>query len=167
MSLRLEDIELIKRLKYKYWRCLDTGDTAGLRDVLAEDIRVDYIGGSYRWQMTGREKILESIAGSFNANGVGCHTGHHPEIDVLTDTTSTGTWYLTDIFINLAEKVRTTGSALYRDKYLKSGGQWRIVESVYERVYEEVESFSEPPKLTAHWLSRVKPPAAAGAKANG
>ena len=141
MSLRLEDIELIRRLKYKYWRCMDTGDIAALRDLFVEDVKVDYIGGSYRWQMQGREKILDSIAGSFNANAMACHTGHHPEIDVLTDSTATGIWYLTDIFINLAEKVRTTGSALYRDQYLKTQGQWRIAESVYERVYEEVEPF--------------------------
>ena len=164
MSLRLEDIELIKRLKYKYWRCIDTGDIASLRDSLTEDMRVDYNGGTYRWQMTGRDQILEAIAGSFNANGVGCHTGHHPEIDVLTDSTATGIWYLTDIFINLKEKVRTTGSALYRDKYLKVAGQWRIAESTYERVYEQVETFKEPPNLTAHWLARVPPPAVTGAK---
>jgi hypothetical protein len=117
--------------------------------------------------MAGREKVLQSVAGSFNANAVACHTGHHPEIDVLTETSATGIWYLTDVFINLAEKVRTTGSALYRDKYLKSQGQWRIAESVYERLYEEVESFEEPPKLTAHWLARVKPPVAAGANSSG
>src|SRR5580693_4703346 len=124
MALRLEDIELIRQLKYKYFRSIDMGDIATLREVLTEDVKVDYIGGSYRWQMAGRDKILESIAGSFNANAVGCHTGHHPEIDVLTDSTATGIWYLTDIFINLADKVRTTGSALYRDKYVKSQGQW-------------------------------------------
>jgi hypothetical protein len=166
MALRLEDIELIRQLKYKYFRSIDMGDIATLREVLTEDVKVDYIGGSYRWQMAGREKILESIAGSFNANAVGCHTGHHPEIDVLTDTTATGLWYLTDVFINLAEKVRTTGSALYRDKYVKLQGQWRICESVYERLYEEVESFETPPKLTAHWLARVPPPGAR-IKANG
>ncbi|HUA89401.1 MAG TPA: nuclear transport factor 2 family protein, partial [Steroidobacteraceae bacterium] len=93
------------------------------------------------------------------------HTGHHPEIDVLTDTTATGIWYLTDVFINLAEKVRTTGSAIYRDKYLKQQGQWRIAESVYERMYEEVEAYTEAPRLTAHWLARVPPPAKA--QANG
>jgi len=160
MSLRLEDIELIRRLKYKYFRCIDTGDIAGLREVLAEDVKVDYIGGTYRWQMSGRDQILESVAASFNANAVGCHTGHHPEIDVLTDTTATGIWYLTDTFINLLEKIRTTGSALYRDKYVKAKGQWWIKESVYERLYEEVERFEKPPNLTAHWLARVKPPAA-------
>lgn len=165
MSLRLEDIELIRRLKYRYWRLMDSGDVAAMRDLFTEDVKVDYIGGSYRWQMQGREKILESIAGSFNANAVACHTGHHPEIDVLTDTTATGIWYLTDVFINLAEKVRTTGSAIYRDKYLKQQGQWRIAESVYERMYEEVEAYTEAPRLTAHWLARVPPPAKA--KAHG
>jgi hypothetical protein len=38
---------------------------------------------------------------------------------------------------------------------------------VYERLYEEVEPFVEAPKLTAHWLARVPPPAPAGAKAHG
>jgi hypothetical protein len=164
MSLRLEDIELIRCLKYRYWRLMDMGDIAAMRDLFMEDVQVDYIGGSYRWQIQGREKVLASIAGSFNANAVACHTGHHPEIEVLSDTSATGIWYLTDIFINLKEKVRTTGSALYRDKYTKHQGQWRIAESVYQRVYEEVEPFDEPPKLTAHWLSRVAPP---GATANG
>jgi hypothetical protein len=166
MSLRLEDIELIRRLKYRYWRCLDTGDIVGMRDVFVEDVKVDYIGGSYRWQMIGRDKILEAVAGSFNANAVACHTGHHPEIDVHSDTSASGIWYLTDVFINLADKVRTTGSALYRDKYLKAQGQWRIAESVYERLYEEVEPYTGEVKLTAHWLARVPAPAAK-AKAHG
>jgi hypothetical protein len=167
MSLRLEDIELIRQLKYRYWRGIDTGDIAGLRDLFTEDVKVDYIGGSYRWQMQGKDKILESIAGAFNANAVACHTGHHPEIEVLSDTTATGTWYLTDVFINLVEKVRTTGSALYRDKYVKQNGKWRIAESVYERLYEEVEPFTEAPRLTAHWLSRVPPPKPVKAQAHG
>ena len=159
MSLRLEDIELIRRLKYKYWRAIDTGDIATLREVLTEDIRVDYIGGSYRWQIAGRDNVLDSIAGSFNANAVSVHTGHHPEIDVLTDTTAVGTWYLTDVFIHLVEKKRTSGSALYRDRYVKTVDGWRICESTYERIYEEVETFEQAPHLTAHYLSRVKPPA--------
>jgi uncharacterized protein (TIGR02246 family) len=160
MSLRLEDIEKIRQLKYRYWRSIDTGDIAALEELFTEDVRVDYIGGSYRWQMQGRDKIIESIAQSFHANAVACHTGHHPEIEVLTDTTATGTWYLTDVFINLAEKIRTTGSALYRDKYVQQRGQWRIAESTYERLYEEVEKFEKMPNLTAHYLKRVPPPVA-------
>jgi hypothetical protein len=158
MSLRLEDIELIRRLKYKYWRSIDTGDIAALREVFTEDIKLDYIGGSYRWQVAGRENVLDSIAGSFNANAVAVHTGHHPEIDVLTDTAAVGTWYLNDVFINLVEKKRTSGSALYRDRYIKTADGWRICESVYERIYEEVETLAHLPHITAHYLARVKPP---------
>jgi ketosteroid isomerase-like protein len=158
MSLRLEDIELIRRLKYKYWRAIDTGDIAALREVLTEDIKTDYIGGTYRWQIAGREKVLASIAGAFNANAVAIHTGHHPEIDVLTETTAVGTWYLTDVFINLVEKKRTSGSALYRDRYVKTADGWRIGESVYERLYEEVEILTQLPQITAHYLARVVPP---------
>ncbi len=162
MSLYLEDIELIRRLKYRYWRCIDTGDVAALLDVFTEDVKIDYVGGTYRWQLAGRDKVLESIAAAFNANAVACHTGHHPEIDILTETSAEGTWYLTDVFINLVEKARTTGSALYRDKYVKTRDGWRIRESVYERLYEEVEKYQEPPRLTAHYLARVKPPSPAG-----
>ena len=158
MSLYLEDIERIRQLKYRYWRSIDTGDVAALEALFTEDVKVDYIGGSYRWQVQGRDKIIESIANSFNANAVACHTGHHPEIEVLSETTATGIWYLTDIFINLKDKVRTTGSALYRDRYLKQNGTWRICETTYERVYEEVEKFETMPNLTAHWLKRVPPP---------
>jgi hypothetical protein len=167
MSMRLEDIELIRRLKYKYWRCIDTGDIASLKDLFTEDVTVDYIGGSYHWHIAGRDKMLESIAGAFNSNAVACHTGHHPEIDVLTATTAQGMWYLTDIFINLAEKIRTTGSALYRDKYVKVDGHWRIRESRYERLYEEVERFEQMPNLTAHYLARVKAPGRQGSTADG
>lgn len=162
MSLYLEDIELIRRLKYKYWRCIDTGEVAALLDVFTEDVKIDYVGGTYRWQLVGRDKVLESIAAAFNANAVACHTGHHPEIDVLNETSAEGTWYLTDVFINLVEQARTTGSALYRDKYVKTRDGWRISESVYERLYEEVQKYKEPPRLTAHYLARVKPPSPAG-----
>jgi NAD(P)-dependent dehydrogenase (short-subunit alcohol dehydrogenase family) len=37
-------------------------------------------------------------------------------------------------------------------------GQWRIAESTYERLYEEVEKFEKMPNLTAHYLKRVPPP---------
>ena len=62
MSLRLEDIELIKQIKYKYWRGIDTADIDLLRDLLTEDVKVDYVGGTYRWQIEGKEKMLAAIA---------------------------------------------------------------------------------------------------------
>ncbi len=153
MSLQLEAIELIKQVKYQYWRGLDTADIAMLRDLFTDDVKVDYIGGTYRWQIEGKEKMLPAVAAAFNPRIASCHTGHHPEINVLTDATAEGRWTLTDVFINLVDKVRTTGAALYRDKYVKIGGKWRIAVTSYERLYEEVENFTTPPNLTAHYLA--------------
>ena len=101
----LEDIERIRQLKYRYFRGIDTADIELLRGVLAEDVHIDYHGGTYRWQVEGRESMLAAIAAAFNEHAVACHTGHHPEIEVLTPTTATGIWYLTDVFINLREKL--------------------------------------------------------------
>ena len=155
MGLRLEDIELIRRLKYRYWRAIDMGHIDEVRDLLTEDVRVDFVGGSYRWQMEGRETFLAALGQSFSAQAISVHTGHHPEIDVLTDTTATGIWYLTDMFIHLNENLLTDGSALYRDEYVKIDGVWRIKVSTYERLYERVEHLAAKPNITAHYLGKA------------
>lgn len=149
----LEDIERIRQLKYRYFRGIDTADIELLREVLAEDVHIDYQGGTYRWQVDGREAMLASIAAAFNEHAVACHTGHHPEIEVLTPTTAKGMWYLTDVFINLRERLVTSGSALYRDEYVKRDGAWRIKSSTYHRLYEIQETLDSAPKLTAHYLA--------------
>lgn len=156
MSLPLEEIELIRRLKYRYWRAIDMGHIDEVRELVTEDIRVDYVGGSYRWQMQGRDNFLGSLAQAFNAQAISVHTGHHPEIDVLTPTTAKGVWYLTDTFINLTENIVTEGSALYRDEYLKVDGLWRIKVSTYERIYERVERLAQKPNITAHYLGKAR-----------
>jgi hypothetical protein len=43
MSLRLEDIELICRVKYRYWRAIDMGRIEEVRDLLTEVDRVDFV----------------------------------------------------------------------------------------------------------------------------
>ena len=70
-------------------------------------------------------------------------------------TTATGIWYLTDVFINLREKLVTTGSALYRDEYVKQADGWRIKSSTYKRLYEIQEALESAPKLTAHYLANA------------
>jgi hypothetical protein len=157
MSLRLEDIELIRQLKYRYCRAIDTCDIDALRQIVTEDIRTDYAGGTYRWQMQGREVFLEAIRGSFTSDCIAVHTVHHPEIEVLDDVNARGLWYLTDTFIHLRENVVTEGSALYRDEYLKTPDGWRIRFSTYERIYERVERLTTAPNITAHRLAGKLP----------
>ncbi|MGF7148169.1 uncharacterized protein (TIGR02246 family) [Sphingomonas zeicaulis] len=153
MSLRLEDIELIRRLKCTYSRAIDTGDMATVKSLFTEDATVDYRGGSYHVQLSGRAAIVEALAGMFVSSFVGSHTVHMPVIDVHDDDTADGTWTLIDYALNLAEGNKTTvGTAIYRDRYVKRDGRWLIAQSEYDRVYERV--YTDPaPGLTAHYLA--------------
>ena len=52
---------------------------------------------------------------------------------------------------------------LYKDRYRKENGRWRIEYGEYERIYELTEILERVPHFTAHWLGqhgRQLPPAA-------
>ena len=158
---KIEDIEAIKRLKYRYFRAIDTADIASLEPLLTDDISVNYQGGSYQWAISGKAAILEAMAGGFHNRALAQHNGHHPEIDVTSPTTATGIWYLADSFINLDTLVTTIGSAIYRDTYVNLDGVWKIATSSYTRVYELVDTLEKAPNVTFSLLATTgRPPAA-------
>ncbi|MBY0509711.1 MAG: nuclear transport factor 2 family protein, partial [Rhodospirillaceae bacterium] len=66
MALRLEDIELIKRLKGKYFRSIDTCDIPALEDMFTPDATVCYVGGTYRWEANSRAEIVAGLKASFH-----------------------------------------------------------------------------------------------------
>lgn len=158
MSLHLEDIELIKRLKYRYCRGIDSCDIELLRSLFTEDVSVDYVGGSYRFQASGREAVLDAIRQAFHAESVSSHTVHHPIIEVHDDGTADGHWTLIDTFWDMRNHIITDGCSFYVDKYVKLDGEWRIRRATYSRLFEMVDPMPEAPNLTAHLL---------GAKAKG
>jgi hypothetical protein len=149
-----EDLEAIKRLKYRYCRCIDTANLAELAEVFTADASVRYVGGSYVFEASGREQILEAIANAFHAQAIALHHVNHPEIDLVSPSEARGQWYLKDWFLDLRHKIITDGSALYRDTYVKQGGRWWIQRATYERIYEIVTPFAQAPNITAHWLAR-------------
>lgn len=155
MNLRLEDIELIRRLKYTYSRALDTCDTDVLATLFTEDAAIDYRGGSYHFKLKGRDAIVAALREAFHSRFVGSHTVHMPIIDVHDDDTADGRWTLIDYALDLADNNRTTvGTAHYTDRYVKREGRWLIAESSYDRVYERV--YHDPsPGLTAHMLATI------------
>ncbi len=154
MSLPLEDLELIRRLKYAYCRCIDTANIAELRELFAEDASVCYVGGSYRFEAQGRDVILEALGNAFHAEAIAMHHVNHPEIDFVSPTEATGVWYLKDWFLDLRHKIITDGTALYRDRYVKKNGRWLIQHASYERIFEIVTPVTETPNITAHWLAK-------------
>ena len=156
---RLEDIEAIKQLKHRYLRSIDTADIATLATLLADDIEVDYKGGSYHWAVSGKQTVLDSIAAGFHNRAIAQHTGHHPEIEITSPTSATGLWYLTDTFTHLDTLHVTAGSALYRDHYAKLNGAWLIKRSSYTRIYEFVDRIAQAPNVTFSLLATTgRPP---------
>jgi len=135
---QLEEIEQIKQLKYRYFRALDSKDWKLMAGCLAENATARYDGGKYSFD--GRDQIVGFLSGSMDSPKViGQHQGHHPEITVTGPTTANGIWYLQDFFINLEDNTTLRGAGFYHDDYIKVDGQWQILNTGYERTYEEVE----------------------------
>ena len=151
---QLSDLEDIRTLKHRYFRCIDTANLNELRELFTDDVQVDYRGGGYRVQLQGREQMLEFLANSFNADSLARHHGHMPEIRFTGDDSAEGTWYLEDLFISLARRDCTWGTALYRDRYVRMGEVWKIAKTEYDRVIEVWEPLREDIKILSHYLSR-------------
>jgi hypothetical protein len=149
---RLMDMEAIKQLKYAYFRCIDTANLEELGTLFHNDVSVHFIGGSYEWKLEGREEYLANVGVSFSNQSIGHHNGHHPEIQMLSDSEATAIWYLADNMWILNHKAFTTGTALYSDRYLKVDGRWLIKDTYYERLYEINRKLEENPVLGSHYL---------------
>ena len=152
---KLLDIEDIKNLKHRYFRAIDMADFDLLDNIFTDDITVDYRGGTYRWESQGKETIIESLRYSFHNQACAMHTGHHPEIDVISETEAKGKWYLQDIFYNIDQNIVTQGTALYEDVYVKLDGQWLIKHSEYDRIWEQVSPISSDIKFTKILLKDI------------
>jgi len=146
----LQEIEAIKRLKYRYVRCLDQKRWKELEECFTEDATAAYSDGTYSF--AGRGKIMEFLTGAMSANSmITSHTVHHPEIDFTSETAARGVWALTDTVIETSANITIRGAAFYEDEYVKVDGQWKIKSTGYKRIFEEVVSRGDTPslKLTA------------------
>ncbi len=148
----LVEIEAIKRVKYRYLRCLDQKLWDELDEVLTEDCVADYSGGKYHFE--GREAIVEFLRGAMGAETFhSAHRVHHPEIDLTGPTTAVGVWAMDDVVVMTDWDLTIRGAAFYGDEYRKVGDRWLIGATGYKRTYEELVPRVSVPglKLTASW----------------
>ena len=150
---RMMDIEAIKQLKHRYFRCIDTANWEELEPGLHADMKTHYMGGGYEFKLASRAEFLATMEQAFHSEAVGRNNGSRPEIDRLSDTEATGIWYLYDHFWSMNNDSLTHGTALYWDRYVKEDGRWQIKETTYQRIYQINEKLSEKPALAAHYLS--------------
>lgn len=119
---KLEDIEAIKKLKAKYWRCVDRKLWDELADVFIEEATLEY-GSAIK--LNGRQAIVQFLKDTLGADTVvTSHVGQRPEIELAGESTATGTWWLND-YIVMQPNIRRRGYAFYEDEYVKENGNWR------------------------------------------
>jgi len=142
----LQEIERIKRLKYRYFRTLDQHNWNELAECFAEDAVTNYDSGKYSFQ--GKKNIIDFLKQYMDRPTlITQHQAHHPEIDLTGDTTAKGIWYLQDIVIDLDANTTLRGAGFYHDEYVKINGEWKIKLTGYVRTYEEIEKRSEKIKV--------------------
>jgi hypothetical protein len=142
----LVEIEAIKQLKYRYFRCLDSKRWAELAECFTADATSSYDGGKYAFQ--GRDQIIGFLERALGTPSmITMHHGHHPEIELTSPITATGVWYLEDLVIDARRNTTLRGAAFYHDAYRKQGGAWKLQSTGYTRTFEEVQDRSETPSL--------------------
>ena len=147
---QLLEIEAIKRLKYRYVRCLDQKLWDELEGCFTPDAMASYGGGAYEFE--GRDAILAFLRDSMGAESfLSSHRVHHPEIDLTSPTTARGVWALDDVVILTELNVTVRGAAFYTDDYVKADGRWLILSTGYKRTFEEIQPRSADVTLTASW----------------
>ncbi|MCU1452874.1 MAG: hypothetical protein JWN46_1020 [Acidimicrobiales bacterium] len=155
-------IEEIKRLKYRYLRCLDLKRWDELAAVFVADATAQY---GDRLTFTGRDEVVDFMRGNLGTDMITVHHCHHPEIDVSADgATAVGTWHLEDTVIMTTHRLMLTGAAFYEDRYVRTGDGWRIAHTGYERTFEAMRSLDDTPsfRLTANRWAAEPPPGDGG-----
>ena len=150
----LNEIEAIKRLKYRYCRTLDQKLWDELAQCLTEDCRSAY--GDGHFSFAGRAAIMTFLRDALGPKTrISSHRVHQPEIELTSPTTATGVWALDDVVIETEAKLTIRGAAFYHDEYVKVGGEWKIRHTGYERTFEEMAPRKEQGwRITQHGFAK-------------
>ena len=144
---RLLAVEEIKKLKARYFRCMDTKDWAGMVEVYAPDATADFRAESPDGFVKGAASIVAYTRASIE-NVTTVHHGHMPEINILSSNEAMGIWAMEDLLfwpegegIKRADGARISrlhGFGHYHETYRVHDGQWRIQTLRLSRLYVNV-----------------------------
>ena len=147
---RLIATEEIKQVKARYFRGVDTNDADLVRGILADDCVLDYTGCCVdpatgrdflpAMNVTLRGRASWSSEGLSKVGIVSVHQGHQCEVTVMTDTTASAIWSMTDrLFMPAGAAFAVmTGYGYYHETYEKTRGSWKIKTLRIARIRVEV-----------------------------
>ena len=133
----LEDVESIKMVKAKYWRCIDRKLWDELGECFSEDAITDYGPGK---QLKGNNLVVEFFRNKSNARiptAIQIHHGHNPEIRLISSHEASGIWQIFNYRIDTESNMGTRIGGFYTDTYLKEKGEWKISSSVMNYLFWE------------------------------
>ncbi|TDC61902.1 nuclear transport factor 2 family protein [Actinomadura sp. GC306] len=142
-------LEEIRRLKYRYLRCVDLKLWDEFAEVFTEDAVAEYdtpvLGKTLR--LEGRDAIVDYMRGNLGPDKISAHTAGAPEIDIDGDR-ATGTWSLDDSIILIEQRLLIRGAAFYHDVYRRGAdGRWLVEKTGHKRTYEYMVSLDDAPSL--------------------
>ena len=135
---RIFEIEMIKQLKARYFRLMDTKDWERWGEVFTRDATLEFDlavstagrdGKPFR-RVVGREAIVAMVSQSVPKQTV--HHGHMPEIELISETEAHGIWAMEDIVDYGTSLIHGYGH--YHETYSKADGQWRIASVKLTRI---------------------------------
>jgi hypothetical protein len=124
----LADIEAIKQLKARYFRCLDQKRWQEWGEVFTPDAHLDSSGDAPHAVATGREAIVAMVSSGVG-QAVTVHHGHMPEIEILSSDRARGVWAMEDYleFPGDPPALTVHGRGHYFEEYARGAdGEWRI-----------------------------------------
>lgn len=139
---RLLAIEEIKRLKAKYFYCLDYKDWATWKaEVFAPDATL-HVPEAQPEPFVGIDTIIRWVAASAGEQ-VSVHHGHMPIIDITSPDTATGIWAMEDTLRLPKDRPSSYGYTFlhgyghYHETYARLAAGWRIKTTRLTRLYVE------------------------------
>jgi hypothetical protein len=145
---RLLAVEEIRKLKARFFRCLDTKDWDALSSVLSPDMEFNLTAvnsvrdpeqGTWNPPLTekiyrGRDTVLELIRGALEKI-YAVHSAYLPEIDILSDKTARGVWAMEDMLLTSSHQLVLHGYGYHHDTYERIDRTWLIKSTRITRVY--------------------------------
>jgi hypothetical protein len=120
-----DDIEAIKRLKARYFRCIDTKQWDELRALFMDDAQYQVDGGSGRHEWSDADSFLAHLRQRFVEGTTTVHHGHMPELELLDASSAIGVWAMYD-YVDVPGTRSYQGFGHYHETYRKVDGSWKI-----------------------------------------
>lgn len=132
---QLADIEEIKQLKAKYFRCIDTKQWDEWATVFSQDAVLDVVEAGM--VLNGPGEIVATVSNALTGAQT-VHHGHTPEIELTGHDTASGVWAMADYVEWPSEpgapRAGLRGFGHYHESYVREDGAWRISRSRLDRI---------------------------------